>query len=154
MSAARGTFPHDFHPRPPIWGDPLCKRVQPGGAGPEPRGTLLQGGVGVTEAKGEELRGSRAPWAARPSPGAGLKVEVGRAEGCALGRGRKMEVGVERGAEKVQGRLRRLEAVPEPRLQLERSWYQESRVLCSRPSSNASALGKPVPQLGPQSPHV
>lgn len=51
-------------------------------------------------------------------------------------------------------RLRRLKAAPEPRLQLQRSWYQESRVLCSRPSCNAGALGKPVPQLGPQSPHA
>lgn len=49
---------------------------------------------------------------------------------------------------------RREEAFPKLRLQLQRTWHQEYRVLSSRPRSDANTRGKPFLQLGPQSPHI
>lgn len=125
---------------------------------PEPSRTLLncrvlcfgQEGGGASR---KTERCGRLHWAL---PG-GAKVGVGKTEGCALKENEKDGGG---GVERIgKGpspavRLQRLEGVPKPRLQLQRSWYQQSRVLCSRPNSDANALGKPVPQLGPQSPHI
>lgn len=82
---------------------------------------------------------------------AGLRVGVGKTEGCALEEREKDGGG---GVERIgKGRspavrLLRLEAVAKPRLQLERSWYQESRVLSSRPSFDANTLARRFLNLG------
>lgn len=73
---------------------PLCKHVHrkcgPQSPAqrrePEPSRTLLNGRVSVPEAKGEELGGSQSAVGGFTEPcRAGLKVGVGKTEGCALG---------------------------------------------------------------------